>query len=248
MELWEQELLVYGDRVTQVQNWRPDLSNLVERLPEIPLNYVPSTEGAVALQIALFVVSGCVAHAGGAAAAFSILWRNGLLAATSLPARLVLELWGAAHYARQTLEQMEGSGEARRALKTSQRLVVGVRSEVQLPWGGFSEEKSIHVMEFVRSLADVYPEAEGTYDFLCESCHPSFLRLTSWLLAGPVMHNWANERFAQSAHGMIDRTFRAVERALEGISVDAARTLQTALTYIDADRLDNIGSSVVWPS
>jgi hypothetical protein len=248
VELWEQELSVYRDRLTQVQKWRPDLSRLVERLPEIPLNYLPSTEGAVALQISLFVVSGCVAHAGGAAAAFSILWRNGLLATISLPARLVLELWGAAHFARQTLEQMERSGDAHRALQTSQRLLVGVRSDVQLPWGGFSEQKSIHVMEFVRSLADVYPEAEGTYDFLCESCHPSFLRLTSWSLAGPALQNWENETFRQSAHGLVDRTLRAVERALEGIGVDAAHTLETGLTYIDADRSDNIGSSVVRPS
>jgi hypothetical protein len=172
-----------------------------------------------------------------AVATFLNLWRSGLFTTISLPARLAYELWGAAHFAWQTLVRMHESGKVDTALATSQRLVLGARSEVLLPWGGATDEKSIHVMDFVRSLADIYPPAEDTYDFLCESCHPSYLRLTTWSLAGPPLQNWTNEKFRQHAHILIDRTLQAFERALEGITLDTTKTLELALPYIEADRL-----------
>ena len=241
MELWEQELSAYNERLAQVEMWRPDLSRLVDRLPVVPLEYVPSAEGLAALNTSLFVVTGCVAPALQGALAFSILWREGLFGTISLPARFLLELWGAAHFARQTLGRMEESGDVRVALRRIQRLVLGARSEVRLPWGGLSGEKSIHVMDFVRSLADVYPGVEGTYDFLCESCHPSLLRLMTWSLVGSVYDNWTNERFRAEAHPVVDRTLQAVEGALDGIVLDATQTLEMALPYIETDRWQDMG-------
>ena len=237
MELWEKETSLYHVRLTRAENWRPDLSNLVERLPDIPLSYSPSPQGIVAIQLSLFVLVGCMAFADQAVAAFLNLWRNGLFTTISLPARLVYELWGAAHFAWQTLVRMHESGKVDIALARSQRLVLGARSEVRLPWGGTTDEKSIHVMDFVRSLADIHPSAEDTYDFLCESCHPSYLRLTTWSLAGPPLQNWTNEKFREHGHALIDRTLQAVERALEGIALDTTKTLELALTYIEVDRL-----------
>jgi hypothetical protein len=145
------------------------------------------------------------------------------------------ELWGAAHYARHTIEEMHDSGEVQTPLEKTKRLLLGVRSEVQLPWGGTSDETSIHVMDFVRSLVDTYPQAEETYGFLCESCHPSYLRLTTWSLAGPPLHNWTNEKFREHGHNLIDRTLEAVEQALQGIAYDTTKTLELALPYIEAD-------------
>jgi len=192
---------------------------------------MPSTQGSVAIQLSLFVLGG-MTFADQATTAFLTLWRNGIFTTISLPARLMYELWGAAHYARHTIEEMHDSGEVQTPLEKTKRLLLGVRSEVQLPWGGTSDETSIHVMDFVRSLVDTYPQAEETYGFLCESCHPSYLRLTTWSLAGPPLHNWTNEKFREHGHNLIDRTLEAVE---QGIAYDTTKTLELALPYIEAD-------------
>lgn len=235
MELWEEETSRYQKRLTQIENWKPDLSSLIGRLPDIPLSYIPSTQGVIAINLLLFVL-GCMTFADQAVTAFLALWRNGMFTTISLPARLMCELWGATHFAGQTLTQMQDSGKVKQVLARSQRLMLGARSEVQLPWGGTTRERSIHVMDLVRSLADICPQAEDTYNFLCESCHPSYLRLTTWSLAGSPLHNWANEKFGEQGHGLIDRTLQAVERALEGIALDATNTLESALPYIEKDR------------
>jgi hypothetical protein len=240
MELWERETSQYTERLSRVEQWRPDLSGHVEKLPAVPLSYTPSSEGLVSLQLALFVLSGCMVSADQTVAAFLNLWRNGLFTTISLEARFIYELWGGAHYAQRTLVRMHESGDADIALSRSRRLILGARSAVQLPWGGIASDKSIHVMDFVRSLTDVHPQAEDTYGFLCESCHPSFLRLTNWSLAAPSVHNWTNEAFRQQAHNVIDQTLQAVEQALKGIALDTAETLKLALQYIEVDRQYNM--------
>jgi hypothetical protein len=237
MELWEEETARYGERLVHIENWRPALSNLLGRLPDIPLSYNPSKPGIVAIQLSMFVL-GCINFADQTVSAFLNSWRNGLFSLISLPARLTYELWGATHFARHTLLQMHSSGDIDKALAQARKLTMGARSEVQLPWGGTTEESSINVMEFVRSLADIYPQAAEVYDFLCESCHPSYLRLTIWSMVGPPLQNWTNEKFREEGHSLIDKTLNAIEQALEGIAYDTTRTLELALSYIDADRLD----------
>ncbi|MFC2004321.1 hypothetical protein ACFLUK_02125 [Chloroflexota bacterium] len=234
MELWEEETSRYHERLTQVKNWIPNLSHLIERMPDIPLTYTPSTQGIIAINLSLFVL-GCMTFANQAATTFLILWRSGIFTTISLPARLMYELWGAAHFAGQTLTQMQDSGKVEQALAKSRRLTIGARSEVQLPWGGTSDERSIHVMDLVRSLTDIYPQAEDTYGFLCESCHPSNLRLMTWSMAGPPLQNWTNKKFRDHGHNLIDRTLQAVEQALEGIALDTTKTLVLALPYIEKD-------------
>jgi hypothetical protein len=234
MELWEEETSRYHERLTRIETWEPDLSDLVTRLPDVPLNYEPSTPELIAIDLSLFVL-GCMTFAGHATTAFLTLWRNGMFATLSLPARLIYELWGATHFAKQTVTLMRDSGKIEQALMRSQRLVIGARSEVQFPWGGTTHAKSIHVMDLVRALTDVYPQAEDTYAFLCESCHPSYLRLTTWALAGPPLHNWTNEKFRERGHNLIDRTLQAVEQAFKGIAIDTKMTLGLALSYIEKD-------------
>lgn len=224
----------------RVENWKPDLSDLTARLPDIPLSYDPGIQGLAAINLSLFVL-GCRAFADQATKTFLTLWRNGMFTTISLPARLIYELWGATHFARQTAAQMQDSDEIE-TLARIQRLLMGARSEVQLPWGGTTNTTSIHVMDFVRSLADTDPQAEETYDFLCESCHPSYLRLTTWSLAGPPLQSWTNEKFRGQGHNLIDRTLKAVEQALQGIAYDTTKTLELALSYIEADRPHNEAS------
>lgn len=235
MELWEEETSQYHERLTRVREWRPDLSYLIERLPNIPLDYSPSIQGIVAVNLSLYVL-GCVAFADQATSAFLKLWGDGLFAIVSLPARLIYELWGGTHFAWQTLVQMQDSGDIDRALANTRRLTLGARSEVQLPWGGTTNERAVHVMDLMRSLADLHPQADHDYGFLCESCHPSYLRLTTWSLSGPILGNWTNEKFREQAHSLIDRTLRVTERALEDIAIEVSRTLELALPYIEADK------------
>jgi hypothetical protein len=235
MELWEEETSRYRERLTRVGEWRPDLSYLIERVPNVPLDYSPSIQGIVAVNLSLYVL-GCMSFADQATVAFFNLWGNGMFATISLPARLIYELWGATHFARETLVQMQDSGDIDKALARTQRLTLGARSEVQLPWGGTTSERVIHVMDLVRSLVGLYPQAEHDYDFLCESCHPSYLRLTTWTLSGPIVSNWANDKFREQVHSLIDRTLGVTERALNGIATEVTRTLELALPYVEADR------------
>ena len=235
MELWEKETSQYQKRLAQIENWSPNLSSLIKRLPDIPLDYTPSTEGLVAINLSMFVL-GCMTFTDQAVKTLLTLWRNAMLTTISLPARLVYELWGAVHFAGQTLTQMQDPSKIEQTLRRTQRLTIGARSEVKLPWGGTTEERSIHVMDFVRSLTDAYPQAEDTYAFLCESCHPSYLRLTIWSLTGRPLSNWTNKKFRETAHDLIEHTLQAVEQALEGIALDTTKTLILALSYIEKDR------------
>ncbi|MFC2071213.1 hypothetical protein ACFLUU_00635 [Chloroflexota bacterium] len=171
-----------------------------------------------------------------AVASFCTLFKKGLFTTISLPARLIYELWGAIHLAAKVIIDMRGSGDVDTAMKMSRRLVLGARSKVNLPWGGEADQKSIHVMEFIRSLADTNPRAAQDYDFLCESCHPSYLRLTIWSLSGSVIGNWANEKFRTEAQGIFDRTLSITELSLRGIADESKSTLEAALPFIENDR------------
>ena len=91
MELWEEETARYRERLTHIENWLPDLSNLSGRLPDIPLSYNPSKSGIVALQLSMFAFE-CMYIAHQAVEAFLNLWGKGLFTTISLPARLIYEL------------------------------------------------------------------------------------------------------------------------------------------------------------
>lgn len=238
MDLWERETSRYHKRLNRLIDWKPDLSGFAEGLPSIPLDYSPSEKGSVSLQLSLYVL-GCVQVCDQAVASFSTLFRKGLFTTISLPARLIYELWGATHYATKVIIKMQKSGDVTTAMKMSRRLTLGARSDVDLPWGGQTDEKSVHVMEFIRSLSDTNSRADQDYDFLCESCHPSYLRLTIWSLSGPVIGNWANEKFRTGAHGIFERTLSITELSLRGIADESKMTLEAALPFIQNDRFRN---------
>jgi len=237
MELWEEELSQYRERLERLKNWEPGVSELVGKLPHIPLDYSPSPEGIAAVQLSSFVVSGCLAPTGHTIAAFNIMWSTGLLTMISLPVRLTFEIWASAHYASHIIDDMEKTGDVERALKNAQRLLMGARSEVQLPWGGLTQERSVHIMDLIRDLRSGYPTALETYDFLCESCHPSHLMLTYWWLAGPPLQNWKNEKFRLHVHSLIRKTLDAMEQSIEGISFEARNVLQRAMPFIEKDQI-----------
>ena len=236
MEAWEKEITIYNERLDKIGQWFPDLSNFRGKIPHIPLSYEPSEEGLVALQASLYIYIGCMPFANQAVQSFIMLWRSGIFTTISLPVRLIYELWGASNYCLNVFLKAIDSDDWAVASSKIQRLMLGARSEVPLPWGGNTVEKSIHVMDFIRSLSPIESEAERIYDFLCESCHPSYLRLTIWSLAAPPIQNWENERFRKHVHEILDATLSALEKALRGISISTVKILESALPYIESDQ------------
>jgi len=238
MEDWKKEISQYDDRIEKIKFWCPDISSLIDKIPKIPLDYTPSKEGLVSIRVAIFGINGCIIPTHFTIATLINLLENGLLVTMSLPIRLTYEIWGASRYAHEEiLLRMLNTKNVHKALERTDKLITGSRSEVNLPWGGKSDKQSIHVNDFIRALIDVHPQANGDYDFLCESCHPSFLMTTYWsMMGGPIIHNWSNQNFHNHAHQLIDRSLQCMEYALNGISREVEEILKLAILHIDKDK------------
>jgi hypothetical protein len=100
--------------------------------------------------------------------------------------------------------------------RTVNKLFEGVRSEVLLPWGSPASEKPIHVLDAIRSLQQVYPEAIQTYEDLCESAHANLPRFMEWWHLGKAGDNWSNETVQKRGHVLLSKTVSAVELAVSG--------------------------------
>ena len=234
-ERMNKEISIYQDRMNQIDKWNPIIdANLINCLPTIPLSYEPSPKELEAIRISLYVLSSAPVVLE-FSKAFVFLWREHLFNTLSLPARQIFEMWGAVHYSYRLLNEIDDPNKIGMISIKTNRLMLGARSEVELPWGGLTEEKSINIMDFIRSLKDIYPEAEETYGFLCESCHPSFIRQMDWSLAGPRISNWSNRNFNRKGHDLINCTILAVEAALDGYALDVKRILESSTAYIQAE-------------
>ncbi len=233
MELWQNETAKYNARLKSIKNWNVDLPNFMRKLPDSPFKGEPPVEKAVAVTIVWFTAGGCVRYADQCVKAFMKLWESGLFSTITLPARLIYELWASTHYALRVLDDVKDSKNLERAHKRTQQLFLGARSDLTLPWGDIPAPKCIHIMDFVRSLSNVYPETQDTYSFLCESCHPSYVQLMNWSLAGPPNDNWSNPNLQRIAHNLIDRTLTAMEMSLSGICEDTTNAFNTASIYFE---------------
>ncbi|MBU0580208.1 MAG: hypothetical protein KKA19_03435 [Candidatus Margulisbacteria bacterium] len=74
------------------------------------------------------------------------------------------------------------------------------------------------------------------YDFLCESCHPSFLRLTNWRLTKVPNDLWHNELFKENMDNLITETLSIMLQALNGINLEVEFGFKEALPYIKEDQ------------
>jgi len=238
-DLWQSESRRYSKRLKKLVMQDPKVIGLITKLPKIPLEYHPSSLGLVAVNLSIFA-SSCKYFTHNVVLTFLNLWDQGLLTTISLPVRLAFELWGATHFALKTARDFENTGNLDKAISVTQKLTLGARSDVDLPWGGKAEVKSINVKDFIRSLEDVEPQTESIYDFLCESCHPSFLMLTTWLI-----HNWSNAVFRKRTHELLRRTLKAMEQAIVGIDSDVVNILEWALPHIEQDQIQAGSSSSV---
>jgi len=79
-----------------------------------------------------------------------------------------------AHKAGLALEKVARGADIDGQVAVADRLLLGAKTELLLPWGGPSTARPINVLDLIRALKDVSPTAMDTYEFLCESCHPTF--------------------------------------------------------------------------
>ena len=239
-ESWRTETDHYNTRLVQLAQQQSDVADLADlkRMPPVPLDYQPSQAGLLAIQLALFSVN-CGVMAGQVLDAFSDLWLNRRFVVLSLQSRLLYELWGAIHYAKTEMMRFNQSGNVQQCALAAGKLLLGKgsdKADIQLPWGEVATESAVRVGKFIESLEDAQPLAKKTYAWLSESCHPSLSMHTYWSLMGPPVPNWGNEKFRTHAHDMLDRTFTAIEEAVQGIATDRRETLVLALLYIERDR------------
>ena len=233
---WKSEIKKYDKKIDMIINWSPNFSEKIKQLPEIPLTYTPSVKGHIALNIALFTTSGCFFIAQKATKAFYILWKTTSFSMISLPVRLIYEIFGASYFAHKLLTKMQEGGNIEKIKEKTQKLTLGTRSDVEFPWPNTPKIKSFNIMDFIRSLEEIDCEAESKYAFLCESCHPSFWRLTTWNLAGPPLANWDNPTFKKKGHKLINRTVDILIDSQKELNKITKRTLRIAMPYIQQDQ------------
>lgn len=161
-------------------------------------------------------------------------WHSGLFVIVPLNTRFVFEIWGAIHFSKNTLKRLCFEGNIERERDRTDRLIFGSKkSEVLLPWSGFAEKNSFSVMEFIRSLKDVYYDSENLYDFLSEASHPNSFQNFYFLMAGPPDPNWGNLKFREHAHKLLDTTLIAIERVTKGIQFDLIEISEIGTSYIE---------------
>jgi hypothetical protein len=145
------------------------------------------------------------------------LWSEGYLSPGAALSRLLFEIWGVSRLMSNGLRHFLNSKDVDSLSKTVDKLFEGVRSEVLLPWGSPASEKPIHVLDAVRALQQVYPEAMRTYEDLCESAHANQPRFMEWWFIGKAGDNWSNETVQKRGHILLSKTVGAVELAVSGI-------------------------------
>jgi len=218
----------FQSRVDRIKQWDPPVRELFDKLPEIPLNYTPKDDELAAINLGLFIGNTSLV-ATRTSSVFTSLWENNHFITISLHARFLYELWGATYYASNTFLRMEQTGDTEAALMVLQRLTTGTRYSIELPWGGLSNFKSLHVLDLIRELDNTHPKASDVYNYLCESCHPSFIQLSYW---GLIERNHENEKFFGYAKEMLNRTLEGTESAQAGITSDVVTAVDLCQRYI----------------
>ncbi len=154
------------------------------------------------------------------------LWKEGYLSSVGSLSRLLFELWAVAHHLKTALTKYKDNKELDRLSKVVNKIFEGVKSDVFMPWGMQALEQPIHVMDTIRSLQSVYPEALDAYNDLCESAHANQPRYFEWLLLGKIGDNWTNPTVQKRGHDLLDKTVLVIDRSVKGIKTSVDQGLQ----------------------
>jgi len=231
---WKGETSVYLPRIDMALQLNEKLKNIIKRnwLRQHCPGPVVSEASSIAIRLALYANN-----------IFSVpfqsfpeirsLWSSGQFVLVPLVVRYIYECWGAVHYSKKILERLILEENIERELKRVNRLTHGSRSEVQLPYGGFTTEQSINVLTFIQSLTDSDSESEKNYGFLCEACHPNMFQSSYFQMAGPPLSNWENKKFKEHGHDLLNNTVAIIESMCSGIQSDLIEILESCEEYVE---------------
>jgi hypothetical protein len=239
MDVWERELNQYNPFIEKYQNWKPDFSDIKDRLLNAPISYQPTLRANLAFMTYSFTFVTSQNSIDESVSSFSLLWKKGLLSQISLPVRFTFEMWSAVHYALKIIIKVSEISEIVEFKKNEgliKRLFWGTRYPIPDMIGRPINEKSLNVLTLIDKLNDDYPTVRDTYEYLCISCHPTNFPLFYWSMASPKTHNWDNKAFQKHGHEMIQKTINAMDIALIGLSEDIRKTVEICIDIAENEK------------
>jgi hypothetical protein len=152
--------------------------------------------------------------------AIRMLWGRGYVATGAVLARLLFEIWAASKYFSDALSTYIDKHDLEKLQQKVNKIIEGVRSEVLMPWGAAAAETPVHVLDTIRGLRGICPDAMEKYEDLCESAHANQPRFMEWWFLGKMGDNWTNETVQQRGHDLMARTTGAIEIAVSGVKIE----------------------------
>lgn len=228
---WRSETESYRDRIGALYEVLNVVTPVFAQLPPAPLRRKPSERMALKYELCLLTI-GTARSTQELLSSISLLSVTGKFLAASVCVRLVVELWGVLAYAEaKVLKELEYPERTTCAHKRLVRLIYGSKSGVA-PFAGEHMVAAINVMEFIRAADRLAPGIHQTYEFLCDSAHPTYGQHGYLLFSGSEYDNWSNRVFADNARSILAKTVEAAEIGTRGIGESAGRIFSACLPEI----------------
>jgi hypothetical protein len=224
---WQVETERYIPRLSSCLRELDKTAAFLKVLPTAPLDFKPTPEQQVTLQLVFFCV-GAVKCVDQLIDNTGELWSQGRMVGVSAFVRLSLEFWGTVTFARLILENYAQTKDIDKAAEECNRLTVNSRTPITLPWGEKSDTAAYSVMKFIDVLEKRDVGIRGEYEFLCEASHPNVMQNFYFLMASKVYDNFENAVFKKHAHELLDRTTTVAERVTKGLAIDIAAIMDIA--------------------
>lgn len=147
---------------------------------------------------------------------FNLLFKKGLLSPAFVLNRLIFELWAAACFVENAIREFRTSRDEEMFNKIANKLFSGSKHPVKLPSGKQSTEKPVDERDMRKILKKHYPEANDTYNFLCEYCHPNCLYAMEAFIASNS-EDFNNPLFEKEITRVLKKQLSTLEKSLTGI-------------------------------
>lgn len=160
------------------------------------------------------------------------LWTEGHLFAVPLNTRFIFESWGAIHYAMNLLDNPNKE----KIPQLAENIFMGAyKAMVELPTGGIATAQCPNVMEYIRALEDVEPDAQEIYSFLSSASHPNSLQNTYFEMMSSHFSAWGGKRFDEHAHALLEKVISAHKKSYCSLQVDLGIIIKKAATILGVD-------------
>lgn len=226
MRTWQTETSIYVPRLESASLFVESQPRVPADIPAGPLDTPPSLLKSSIHRAVTFYQIGIWYRTKETMKAIVTLWKEGYLASASALARIIFELWGASHYMTAGLLTFGINIDTSQLSQIVNRLFEGVRSEVLMPWGTPASDKPIHVLDTIRSLNEVFPDAMSVYEALCESAHANRPRYIEWWFLGKSGDNWSNDTAQTRGHILINKNIDAIEKSTIVIKAETENGLK----------------------